>query len=133
MNYDGLQTSYWNDQVSRILALRDKIAAAPALQSGRVVPEDDDLAIGQGKRLAMAILFLYISGFSKRRSESKEEQGMILKILNLFFTEMIRIAEEYGGTVEKNTGDGLMAYFEDESGIPGVCQALNEPSLVRSR
>ena len=54
----------------------------------------------------MAVLFLDISGFSVRKSETVEEQGMILKILNLFFTEMIRIAEEYGGTVEKNTGDG---------------------------
>jgi adenylate cyclase len=118
MNYDGLQTSYWQDQIARITTLREKIAAAPSVQSGRVVPEDDDLAIGQGKRLSMAILFLDISGFSKRRSETEEEQEMILKVLNLFFTEMIRIAEEYGGSVEKNTGDGLMAYFEDGGGIP---------------
>jgi class 3 adenylate cyclase len=118
MNYDSLQASYWQDQISRITALRDKISAAPDLQSGRVVPDDDDLAIGQGKRLPMAVLFLDISGFSNRRSETEEEQGLILKILNLFFTEMIRIAEEYGGTVEKNTGDGLMAYFEDGGGTP---------------
>jgi class 3 adenylate cyclase len=31
---------------------------------------------------------------------------------------MIRIVEDYGGTVEKNTGDGLMAYFEDGGGDP---------------
>ena len=31
---------------------------------------------------------------------------------------MIRICEEYGGTVEKNTDDGLMAYFEDSAGDP---------------
>jgi adenylate cyclase len=48
----------------------------------------------------------------------------MLAALNLFFTEMIRIAEDYGGTVEKNTGDGLMAYFEDNGGIPaeGGCK-----------
>lgn len=66
----------------------------------------------------MAVLFLDISGFSKRPSETEEEQGMLLRVLNLFFTEMIKIAEEYGGTVEKNTGDGLMAYFEDGAGNP---------------
>ncbi len=37
----------------------------------------------------------------------------MLVLLNLFFTEMVRVAEDYGGTVEKNTGDGLMAYFEE--------------------
>ena len=31
---------------------------------------------------------------------------------------MIRIAEEYGGNVEKNTGDGLLAYFNDDEGTP---------------
>jgi class 3 adenylate cyclase len=118
MNYDGLQATYWQEQIGRITTLRDKINSAPDLQSGRVVPDDDDLTIGQGKRLPMAVLFLDISGFSVRKSETVEEQGMILKILNLFFTEMIRIAEEYGGTVEKNTGDGLMAYFEDGGGTP---------------
>jgi class 3 adenylate cyclase len=64
----------------------------------------------------MAVLFLDISGFSKRPSETEDEQTMLLKVLNLFFTEMIKIAEEYGATVEKNTGDGLMAYFEDGVG-----------------
>ena len=34
-------------------------------------------------------------------------------MLSLFFSEMVKIAEDYGGVVEKNTGDGLFAYFED--------------------
>ena len=118
MNYDGLQSSYWQGQIDRIQKLRDKIAATVPAQPGRVVPEDEDLIIGQGRRLSMAVLFLDISGFSQRQSETEEEQSLLLKVLNLFFTEMIKIAEEYGGTVEKNTGDGLMAYFEDRAGEP---------------
>ena len=39
-------------------------------------------------------------------------------MLSLFFSEMIKIAEDYGGVVEKNTGDGLLAYFEDNSPAP---------------
>jgi class 3 adenylate cyclase len=76
----------------------------------------------------MAVMFLDISGFSQRPSETAEEQDMMLRVLNLFFTEMIRMAEEYGGTVEKNTGDGLMAYFEDNAGDPpekGAKRALS--------
>jgi len=118
MDYDGLLTSYWQGQISRINALRDKIVAIVPSQPGRVVPEDEDLVIGQGRRLKMAILFLDISSFSERPSETDDEQKLLLRVLNLFFTEMIRIAEEYGGTVEKNTGDGLMAYFEDGGGTP---------------
>jgi class 3 adenylate cyclase len=116
MDYDGLQASYWLNQIKRVGVLRDKIVATVPTQPGRIIPDDEDLAIGQGRRLKMAVLFLDISGFSKRFSETEEEQAMLLKVLNLFFTEMIRVAEEYGGTVEKNTGDGLMAYFEDGAG-----------------
>jgi adenylate cyclase len=118
MNYDGLQASYWQGQITRVRELRDKINSTVPTQSGRVVPDGEDLAIGQGRRLEIAVLFLDISGFSQRLSETEDEQALLLKILNLFFTEMIKIAEEYGGTVEKNTGDGLMAYFEDAAGDP---------------
>ena len=118
MDYDGLQTTYWQAQIARIKELRDRIAATVPTQIGRIVPEDEDLVIGQGRRLRMAVLFLDISDFSSRLSETEDEQALLLKVLNLFFTEMIRIAEEYGGTVEKNTGDGLMAYFEDGAGTP---------------
>lgn len=118
MDYDGLQATYWQAQIERIAALRDKIASTDPMQLGRVVPENQDLIIGQGRRLKLATLFLDISGFSTRLSETEAEQTLLLKMLNLFFTEMIKIAEEYGGTVEKNTGDGLMAYFEDSAGDP---------------
>ena len=61
----------------------------------------------------MAVMFLDICGFSNRPSENQNEQEEVLASLNLFFSEMIKIAEDYKGQVEKNTGDGLMAYFED--------------------
>ncbi|MEP2706252.1 MAG: adenylate/guanylate cyclase domain-containing protein [Roseibium sp.] len=56
-------------------------------------------------------MFLDISDFSARPSVTQEQQQNILETLALFFTEMIRVIEDYGGVVEKNTGDGLMAYF----------------------
>jgi class 3 adenylate cyclase len=116
MNYDGLQDSYWRDQAQRVAQLRDKINARAMAVPGRVVPGDEDLAIGEGRRLNVAVLFLDISGFSNRPSETVQEQDQLLRILNLFFSEMIKIAEDYGGTVEKNTGDGLLAYYENGGG-----------------
>jgi len=125
MNYDGLERSYWESQAKRVAALRDKInLRANSLTSGNVVPEDDDLTLGEGRRLKMAVLFLDISKFSARDMETEAEQNMMLRALNLYFSEMIKIAEDFGGTVEKNTGDGLMAYFEDNAGSPqeGGCK-----------
>jgi class 3 adenylate cyclase len=119
MNYDGLEASYWNAQIERVEQLRRKIADRAEVASGRVIPDDADLAIGSGRRLNATVLFTDISGFSGRASATQAEQEMMLRVLNLFFTEMIRIIEDYGGAVEKNTGDGLMAYFED--------RGLNDP------
>ncbi len=119
MDYERLALPYWNEQVARIENIRLRIAEQDeAIRAGRVVPETADLVIGSGRQLRMAVMFLDICGFSQRPSENSSEQETILRVLNLFFTEMIRVAEEYGGTVEKNTGDGLMTYFEDGAGNP---------------
>jgi len=119
MDYDGLERSYWDAQIERVERLRAKIATRASTAAGRVVPEDDDLEIGSGRRLPLTVMFIDISKFSHRTSTTANEQELMLRVLNLFFTEMIRIIEEYGGTVEKNTGDGLMAYFENKADDAG--------------
>ena len=128
MNYDGLERSYWEAQIHRVEQLRLKIASRAEVSPGRVIPDDADLAIGSGRRLQATVVFIDISNFSSRPSATLEEQEMMLRILNLFFTEMIRVVEDYGGAVEKNTGDGLMAYFEDwaagDAGTNSVQRAL---------
>lgn len=101
MDYDALKTNYWNSQIERVEQLRLKISNLPAVGDGRVVPEDDSLSLGQGRRLRMAVMFIDICGFSSRQLETAEAQNLMLKVLNLFFTEMIRISEDYGGNVEK--------------------------------
>jgi class 3 adenylate cyclase len=85
---------------------------------GRIIPDPLDLPIGHGRRLQAAVLFLDISGFTQKPSETAAEQEALVRILSLFFSEMIRIVGDYGGTIEKNTGDGVMAYFAQSSG-PG--------------
>lgn len=119
MDYDRLTKAYWDQQAERVANLRQTIVdRGNAIAQGRLVPETTDLVIGTGRQLDMAVMFLDLCGFSSRPSETLQEQEMLLRALNLFFTEMIKIAEEYGGVVEKNTGDGLMAYFNDGEGDP---------------
>jgi len=124
MDYDGLRDTYWREQGQRVQKLRSRIVARAVSVPGRTVPGDEDLIIGDGRRLHLAIMFLDISGFSGRPSGSFEDQEMLLRILNLFFSEMIKIAEDYGGTVEKNTGDGFMAYFENDTSATASKRAL---------
>jgi adenylate cyclase len=125
VDYEKLTAAHWQSQVERLERVLDRIRARPTTVSpGRVVPDPDELAIGTGRQLKAAIMFTDISGFSARPSGGSDEQKFLLNVLNLYFSEMIRICEEYGGTVEKNTGDGLMAYFEDSTGDPpeGGCK-----------
>jgi class 3 adenylate cyclase len=119
MNYEILPDTYWEEQIQRMQDVLQKIRdRAQSVVTGREVPQDEVLLLGTGRRLPMAVLFVDICGFSSRPSGSAEEQALVVHTFNLFFTEMIRIAEDYGGTVEKNTGDGLMVYFEDGGGDP---------------
>lgn len=119
MDYESLSDPNWTTQLQRVNeAVRRIVERSQLIAQGRTVPDDDSLAIGTGKRLPMAVLFLDISSFSQRPSETQAEQGQVLAVLNLFFTQMMLIAEDYGGQIEKNTGDGLMAYFPDNFGTP---------------
>jgi len=121
MNLDGLEKTYWEAQITRVQDLRARIASRAAVAPGRVVPEQTDLVIGTGRRLDAAIMFTDISGFSSRNAVSSDEQEMMVRVLNLYFSVMVGIAEDYGGFIEKNTGDGLMAYFEAKpAGDPGA-------------
>ena len=95
----------------RLLKLRDVLP----IRSGRVVPSDDDLPIGDARRLRLAVLFLDICRFSKIPNYDDKDQDQVLKILNLFMAEMLQVVRAHGGDFEKNTGDGLMAYFKDGS------------------
>lgn len=131
MDFDRLQRSYLDDQIKRIATTLNKIREQPALVSlGRVIPEDGDLPVGRGRRLEASVLFLDISKFSSRPAETETEQDSLLRILTFFFSEAIKIVEDYGGVVEKNTGDGLMAYFcHGAEGQPSAQKAALGASL----
>ena len=118
MRYDGLAASYWSEQGQRIEQLRKKINAQSLVTVGRMIPDDESLVIGSGRRLNLAVLFVDICESSARASYIEAEQLTNLRVFNLFFSEVVKIAEDYGGVVEKNTGDGLLAYFEDGGGDP---------------
>lgn len=117
MNYDSLTSAYRTVQRDRVVRAARRILEGDDVPTpGRVVPGDEDLVLGTGRVLRLSVLFLDISGFSARASSTPEQQHNELQVLNLFLSEMVRVAIDYGGTIEKNTGDGLMAYFEDEPG-----------------
>ena len=66
MNFDHLEDQYWKSQVKRVEELRAKINARTTPVQARVIPGNDSLQIGEGRRLSAAVMFLDISSFSAR-------------------------------------------------------------------
>jgi adenylate cyclase len=126
-NTEYFTKAYRDRQLARTLAALERIRSRQPVAAGRVIPEVDDLPINAGRRLEATVMFLDISSFSQRPAWTDQEQEILLRILSLFFTEMIRVVEDFGGVVEKNTGDGLMAYFVKDAGdtVPVQQRALS--------
>jgi len=95
------------------------------------MPDRDDVTIGSGRRFTVAVLFLDICGFSARPNWLPEEQKAVLVVMNIFMAEMLSVINDFGGTYEKNTGDGLMAYFgEGEKTSPERVKPAVEAAVV---
>jgi len=92
----------------RIQVLSDRIGD---VTKGRVMPDLEQVTIGSGRQFPLAVLFLDICSFSSWPNWTPTEQRTVLAVMNVFMAEMVNVARDFGGTFEKNTGDGLMAYF----------------------
>jgi class 3 adenylate cyclase len=88
--------------------LEDRIGG---VTQGRVMPDLEQVTIGSAKQFRLAVLFLDICHSSQWLNWTPEEQKNVLRIMNIFMAEMINIVSDFSGQFEKNTGDGLMAYF----------------------
>jgi len=97
---------------------------AGAVRLGRTMPTTATVSIGSGKQMEVAVLFLDICGFSSWPNVTYQEQKVTLAVLQLFLSEMMLIVREQAGQYEKNTGDGLMAYFGTDTS--------DQHSIVRS-
>ena len=65
-------------------------------------------SLSQGQRILAAIMITDAVGFSKRMSVDEE---LTLKLIDRDLTLIADTCSDYGGTVLKSTGDGLLIYF----------------------
>lgn len=69
------------------------------------------------QRLELSVLFSDIQGFTA--FSDRQDPAEIKKVLGEYFDAMTNIVFEYGGTVDKFMGDGLMAFFGFSPEVPG--------------
>ncbi|MBV1880923.1 MAG: adenylate cyclase [Pseudomonadales bacterium] len=65
------------------------------------------------QRKKLTVFFSDIKGFAEISEELQPEA--LTELLNSYFTEMSRIAMQYGGTIDKFVGDAIMIFFGDPS------------------
>ena len=86
----------------------------------QLLEKPDSFKLG-GINQTVTVLFADIRGFTTLSENENPER--VVGLLNRFFTAMSEIIFEFGGTLDKYTGDGLMAIFGAPTATPD--DALN--------
>ena len=112
----------------RIDTLSNRIDGVVA---GQIPPDPDNVRIGSGKHYSLAVMFLDITGFTEWPSSNSADQKRVLYVMDIFMAEMLNVIKDHGGIFEKNTGDGLMAYFgADNSPQDATVRAAVEAAVL---
>lgn len=90
----------------RVEDLNDRLDHIP---DSYVMPEPDDMTIGSAKQFRLGVVFVDIAGFSDYAHRNDDED--VLFMLNVLIPEIMELVREHDGVFEKNTGDGILAYF----------------------
>lgn len=79
------------------------------IPEGQTMPDREDMKLATAKEFKLGIVFIDINDFTDYTSSNSEED--VLHMLNLFIPEAMEIVRDNDGYFEKNTGDGILAYF----------------------
>jgi len=94
------------DWLQSLLSAYQKYLPARVIEKIKIDPTAERI---EGERRYITVLFADLSGFTAL-SETMDAED-IAKIINDFFTRMVKIVHKYGGSVDKFLGDALMVLF----------------------
>jgi class 3 adenylate cyclase len=92
----------------RLESLTDCLAAISGM---RTMPDESDLRIGGAKRTRGVVLFADIVKSTRLAAKYSQIPEKMLATLDLVIPTLMDLAGYYRGEFEKNTGDGILAYF----------------------
>ena len=96
------------------------------IPKGQTNPSLEDLTIHSAKKYRLGMVFVDINGFSDYMSDNDDEDTLFM--LNLFIPEIMELVRDFDGKLEKNTGDGILAYFgagaDDEDAVETLLEYI---------
>ncbi|MCW5752780.1 MAG: adenylate/guanylate cyclase domain-containing protein, partial [Alphaproteobacteria bacterium] len=97
--------------ITRLADRKRLLKAIARLDQGIVETEGDlpALKTADGERRQVTVLFADMAGYTAMSERLGAEE--MHRLLNRYFEATDRIIEEFGGTVDKHMGDGVMAVF----------------------
>lgn len=90
----------------RAEAVNDQLEHIPDSYS---MPDPEDMTIGSAKKFSLGVVFVDIAGFTDYAQRNTEKD--VLFMLNMLIPEIMETVRDTEGDFEKNTGDGILAYF----------------------
>jgi len=95
------------DQIERMGRLKRYLS--PQIAETILKSEDDSLF--KSHRREITVVFLDLRGFTAFSDSAEPEE--IMELLRTYHAEMGKLIFEFGGTLERFTGDGIMVFFND--------------------
>jgi class 3 adenylate cyclase len=80
----------------------------------------EGISTSQVKRKNLTVFFSDIRGFTQATEQVEPEE--LIQVLNQYFSEMVQIAFNHGGTIGKFIGDGMMGFFGEPDDYPDHAQ-----------
>ena len=82
------------------------------IPEGETMPDLQDMRIHDAKEFRLGIVFIDINDFTEYTYDNSDKD--VLFMLNVFIPKVMQLVREMDGAFEKNTGDGILAYFGAE-------------------
>jgi adenylate cyclase len=113
----GIRNSSYAEQVKREALVRSNFERYFAPNIAAEIAQQDTVVPLGGDRRPITILFSDIRGFTSMAESMRPDT--IAQILTEYFSEMVEIIFEHGGTLDKFVGDSVMALWGAPIAHPG--------------